>query len=107
MITSYGMRQTLVPRTFGNKDEMVFLGREISEQRNYGDKVADQIDEEVRSLIEAAYATAKRVISENRGRLEGIAKRLVTEETLEGKVLEALLEGRKPPAKRPPRKKQP
>jgi len=99
MITSYGMSQKLGPRTFGNKEEMVFLGREISEQRNYGDKVADQIDEEVKVLIETAYATAKKVLGENRQKLENLAKKLVISETLEGKVLEDLLDGRKPTAR--------
>jgi len=105
MITAYGMSEKLGPRTFGKKEEMVFLGREIAEQRNYGEKVADQIDEEVKELIEAAYATAKKVLTENRQKLENVAKKLVTDETLEGKILEELFDGRKPVSKRSPKKK--
>ena len=99
MITSYGMSSKLGPRTFGNKEEMVFLGREISEQRNYGDKVADQIDEEVYSLINAAYEMAQKVLTKHKARLKRLAEKLVTDETLEGKELEAFLDGRKPAVK--------
>ena len=106
MITSYGMSEKLGPRTFGNKEEMVFLGREISEQRDYGDKIANQIDEEVNALIETAYATAKKVLGEHRDRLENIAKRLETDETIEGKVLEDLFDGHNPAAKRKPTTKR-
>jgi len=90
MVTAYGMSDKLGPRTFGNKQEMVFLGREISEQRDYGDKVANLIDEEVHTIISQAYETAKNILIENKPRLTYMAKRLITQETLEGKELEAL-----------------
>ena len=99
MVTSYGMSDKLGPRTFGNKDEMVFLGREISEQRDYGDKIADQIDEEVHRIIQTAYETAKTVLTENKPKLKRIAEKLVTEETLEGKQLTTLFNSHKPAAK--------
>jgi cell division protease FtsH len=90
MVTGYGMSEKLGPRTFGQKDELVFLGREISEQRDYSDKVAEQIDDEVHIIIQQAYETAKRILIENKPKLIQIAERLITEETIEGKGLEAL-----------------
>jgi cell division protease FtsH len=97
MVTSYGMSDRLGPRTFGNKEEMVFLGREISEQRDYGDKIANTIDEEVHQIIQAAHDTARNTLMENRDKLDMIAEKLVSLETLEGKVLEDIF--RKPKAK--------
>ena len=62
MIKRYGMSRALGPRTFGKREEMVFLGREISEERDYGDKVAEEIDEEVKSLINRAYEQANEIL---------------------------------------------
>ena len=90
MVTDYGMSTKLGPRTFGHKEELVFLGREISEQRDYSDKVAEQIDEEVHNIIQQAHETAKRILTENKPKLIQIAKRLIDEETIEGEKLEAL-----------------
>ncbi len=90
MVTEYGMSDKLGPRTFGNKQEMVFLGREISEQRDYGDKIADLIDDEVHAIINQAYETAKNILVKNKARLNYIAKKLVAQETLEGEELEAI-----------------
>jgi len=90
MVTEYGMSDRLGPRTFGNKQEMVFLGREISEQRNYGDKVADLIDEEVHNIISQAREIARNILLQNKLRLTYIAERLIAQETLEGEELEAV-----------------
>ncbi len=90
MITDFGMSDKLGPRTFGDKQELVFLGREISEQKDYGDKIANAIDEEVHNIIEQAYEVAKKILTENKPRLVHIAEKLVTEETVEGKKLEKL-----------------
>jgi len=90
MVTDFGMSDKLGPRTFGNKQEMVFLGREISEQKDYGDKVADAIDEEVSKIIRNAHRVAKRVLTENKLILKRIAEALISKETLEGDELEAL-----------------
>jgi cell division protease FtsH len=67
---------------------MVFLGREITEQRDYGDKVADAIDQEVNDLIQESYETAKRVLTENRARLDYVSGILVHKEGLEGDEME-------------------
>jgi len=90
MVTDYGMSDKLGPRTFGDKQEMVFLGREISEQKDYGDKIANTIDEEVNKIIQHAYDAAKRILTENKPKLIHIAERLIAEETLEGEKLDAL-----------------
>ena len=66
MVTRYGMSSKLGPRTFGKREELVFLGREISEQRDYSDKIAQDIDEEVFDLVEYAYQTATNVITDNK-----------------------------------------
>ncbi len=90
MVTEYGMSDKLGPRTFGNKQEMVFLGREIAEQRDYGDKIANLIDEEVHKIITQAYEKAKDILNENKQRLAHIAEKLVVRETLEGEELKAM-----------------
>ncbi len=90
MITEYGMSDSLGPRTFGKREELIFLGREITEQRNYSERVAEAIDEEVRSLIDQAYSTAKKILTENKERLEQIAQRLIAKETLEEAELQDL-----------------
>ena len=91
MVTEYGMSDKLGPRTFGKREELVFLGREIHEQRNYSEKVAEEIDDEVKTLIQGAYDTAKKILSKNKERLKLIAERLLAKETIEEAEFEALL----------------
>jgi cell division protease FtsH len=90
MVTTYGMSEKLGPRTFGHKEELIFLGREISEQRDYSEKVAQQIDDEVHELIKHADTEARRILTENKQKLIHIAEKLIAKETLEGEELEAL-----------------
>ena len=90
MVTRYGMSEKLGPRTFGKREELVFLGREISEQRDYSDSVAQTIDEEVHALIDSAYKSAKKVLSENKEQLMKLSKYLIENETAEGEYLEEL-----------------
>ncbi|MGD0353179.1 MAG: ATP-dependent zinc metalloprotease FtsH [Dehalococcoidia bacterium] len=91
MVTEYGMSDKLGPRTFGKREELIFLGREIHEQRNYGDKVADEIDEEVNALIQNAHNTAKKILNGNKERLKLVAERLMVEETIEEAEFESLI----------------
>ena len=93
MVTRFGMSERLGPRTFGQKEELVFLGREISEQRDYSEKVAEEIDEEVRRIIDHAHELARQIMRDNRAKLDQLAKKLIEIETLEGEQLIALLEG--------------
>ncbi len=90
MVTEFGMSDRLGPLAFGKRDELVFLGREIGEQRNYSDDVAKQIDEEVRAIIDRAYSRALDVLSTHRDRLTQLAERLVAEETIEHEEFEAM-----------------
>ncbi len=92
MVTQWGMSERLGPRSFGRKEEMVFLGREISEQRDYSEKVAEEIDEEVRRLIDRAYQTAKQLLTEHRAKLDEIVEHILIRETLDGDDLTKLLD---------------
>jgi len=97
MVTEYGMSDNLEPRTFGRKEELVFLGKEISEQRNYSEEIATEIDKEVRTIIQRAHRTAMQVLTEEKDRLAWIAQMLIAEEGLEGEVLERLFTDPVPP----------
>ncbi len=90
MVTEFGMSDKLGPLSFGKRDELIFLGREIGEQRNYSDEVAKQIDEEVRAIIDRSYERAMEVLQTNRHRLEALADKLIAEETVDGEEFEKL-----------------
>ncbi len=93
MVTDFGMSDRLGPRTFGDRQEMVFLGREISEQRDYGEKIADAIDEEVNRIIREAHERAIEILTANKDVLLRLAQTLIVEETLEAERLEAVFKG--------------
>ena len=90
MVTQYGMSDGLGPVTFGEKEELIFLGRHIGEQRNYSEEIARQIDREVRKLVEEAHDTARQVILAHRDKLVEIAERLKREETLDAAAFNAM-----------------
>jgi len=96
MVTEYGMSEKLGPRTFGQKQELVFLGREISEQRDYSDETANEIDQEVHSIVQRAYDTAKKILTNNKAKLKEMAEQLIVKETLGEKELSKLFEGLTP-----------
>ena len=91
MVCEYGMSENLGPMTFGQKQELVFLGREIAEQRDYSEAVAQEIDREVRKFIDQAYNQARETLTTYRDKLVVLAQRLIEEETLEEAELEAML----------------
>ena len=91
MITQWGMSERLGARTFGKKESMVFLGRDISEQRDYSEMVAEQIDEELREFVDRARDRARTILRRNREQLDLLATRLMEVETLEGDDLRAIL----------------
>jgi len=101
MVTRYGMSGRLGPRTFGKREDLVFLGREISEQRDYSDKVAETIDDEVHALISTAYDRANALLTENKEKLMNLAKYLMEHETADAPVLEEIL-GKPPTIEREP-----
>lgn len=82
MLTRWGMSERLGLRVFGRKEEMIFLGREISEERDYSERVAEMIDEEVHALVQEQYERAKKILLEQREKLDLIAQRLLEVETL-------------------------
>jgi cell division protease FtsH len=97
MVTRYGMSSKLLPRTFGKAQEMVFLGREITEQRDYSDKVAEEIDKEVENIILEAYTVCREILTDNSAKLVQIARYLMANEMVEGKDLDELFASEIPP----------
>lgn len=90
LVTEFGMSEHLGPRTFGEREELVFLGKEIHERRDYSEKVAEEIDKEVSDFIGHAYDTAHKIIKKSKIYLEEIVKRLMEKETLERGEFEAI-----------------
>jgi cell division protease FtsH len=97
MVTDFGMSDKLGPRTFGDRQEMVFLGREISEQKDYGEKTAQMIDEEIDKIIRNAHEVATKVLTGNKAKLVHLAETLIAKETLDGTTLEEVLKEPVPP----------
>jgi len=93
MVTRYGMSDKLGPMTFGQKEELVFLGKEIGEQRDYSEAVAQEIDEEVRRIVHEAHELAQDTLARHREQLDRIAQRLIEIETLDADSFVALFEG--------------
>ncbi len=91
LVTDYGMSDNLGPRTYGEKEEMIFLGREIHEQRDYSEKVAEKIDEEINNFIEQGMRKAEKIINEQEEKLEMIVAALLEKETLEKKEFDSLV----------------
>ncbi len=90
MVTEYGMSSRIGPMALGHKEELVFLGRDFGEQRNYSEQTAREIDEEIRRIIQDAFDKAYNVLLSNKRRLIMISERLMQEETLEGPLFESL-----------------
>jgi cell division protease FtsH len=93
MVCEWGMSERLGPLTFGSKEEFVFLGREISQSRDYSEKTAIMIDEEVRGLVEGAYNRARQLLSDNLDKLHVLSQALLEREILDGEEVEKLLRG--------------
>jgi cell division protease FtsH len=91
MVTQWGMSEKLGPLTFGHKEELVFLGRDLGEQRNYSEEVAGEIDKEVHRLIEAAYKRASKILTERREKMIELAEYLKHEETIDGSQMDDIL----------------
>ncbi|MFC2026128.1 ATP-dependent zinc metalloprotease FtsH [Chloroflexota bacterium] len=90
MVTRMGMSDVLGPMVYGQKEELVFLGREISEQRDYSEAIAEQIDGEVRRLVSESYESARQILLEYRDKLDSVAKRLLEVETITREEFESL-----------------
>jgi cell division protease FtsH len=105
LVTDYGMSDSLGPRTYGEKEEMIFLGREIHEQKDYSEKVAEKIDEEITNFIKLGLNKAEEIILQKKEELEGVAKALLEKETLEKEEFEKIV-GPKPKSKEQEKKEQ-
>jgi len=90
MVTRLGMSRELGPMVYGQKEELIFLGREISEQRDYSETVAVKIDEEVRRLVQEAYERAEDILSTYRTQLDNVAQALIELETIDRDKFEQL-----------------
>ncbi len=90
MVTRLGMSTEMGPMVYGQKEELIFLGREISEQRDYSEAVAEQIDREVRRLVNEAFVKARQILGEYRDKLDTIAEKLLEVETLSREEFEAI-----------------
>ena len=91
MVKRYGMSDKLGPMIFGQKEELVFLGREIGEQRDYSEHVAEQIDEEVRLIVSESFDRVRKLLTDNRDRLDRVALRLLEIETISQEEFLALM----------------
>ncbi|MGZ9221165.1 MAG: ATP-dependent zinc metalloprotease FtsH [Anaerolineales bacterium] len=90
MVTRLGMSNEMGPMMYGQKEELIFLGREISEQRDYSESVAEQIDTEVRKIVEDSYKLAKKLLTKYRFQLDAVAQKLLEVETLTREDFEAI-----------------
>ncbi|NIS81546.1 MAG: ATP-dependent zinc metalloprotease FtsH [Anaerolineales bacterium] len=92
MVTRLGMSESLGPMVYGQKDELVFLGREIGEQRDYSESIAEEIDTEVRHLVHAAYGRALEILNQYRPQLDAVAQRLIEVETIDRTEFERIFD---------------
>ena len=90
LVTEFGMAENLPPRTYGEREEMIFLGKEIHEQRDYSEKIAEEIDKEVAGFIENAYKSAEKIVKENMSKLEEIVALLIKKEIIEKEEFDKL-----------------
>ena len=99
MVTEWGMSEKLGPLTFGKKDEHIFLGKELSRHKDYSEKTAIDIDEEIKRIVLEAYSISKKILAEHYDLLDALAKALLEKETLDGEEIDALI--RETESKRP------
>jgi cell division protease FtsH len=92
MVTEWGMSDKLGPLAFGTKEELVFLGRDLGEQRNYSEDVAKEIDEEIHHLVDNAWQLARRTLRENEEMLRILARRLIEVETMDVAEMQRIID---------------
>jgi cell division protease FtsH len=98
MVTQWGMSDKLGTVAMGHREELVFLGRDLGEQRNYSEEVAAIIDEEIRSIVDHGYQTAKTILTQQRGKMDAVVEKLKVVETLDAKELDEILAREAPEA---------
>jgi cell division protease FtsH len=92
MVCEWGMSESLGPLAFGQKEEQIFLGREISQHRDYSEKTAQEIDREIRSIVTGCYERAEQVLKKNIKRLHALAKTLLERESLTGEEIDQIIQ---------------
>ncbi|MDE3112928.1 MAG: ATP-dependent zinc metalloprotease FtsH [Chloroflexota bacterium] len=92
MVTKYGMSEKLGPLQYGRTDELIFLGRQIQEERNYSEDVAKLIDSEVKEIIDAARERAYQVLTQHKDKLDAVVRRLITDETMSSDEFDKIFE---------------
>jgi cell division protease FtsH len=98
MVTQWGMSDKLGNVAMGHREELVFLGRDLGEQRNYSEEVAAIIDEEIRSIVDHGYQTAKAILTQQRHQMDAVVEKLKVVETLDGRELDEILAQEAPQA---------
>lgn len=96
MVTKYGMSDKLGPRAYGGGNQQIFLGRELSEQRDYSEHYAEEIDNEVKRILQSAYDRARSILTQNRQKLDELANLLIEQETIDSDAFHTLMDGAKP-----------
>jgi cell division protease FtsH len=96
MVTQWGMSDKLGNVTMGHREELVFLGRDLGEQRNYSEEVAAVIDEEIRSIVNHGYQTAKTILTKQRNKMDVVVEQLKIVETIDGKELDEIIAREEP-----------
>jgi cell division protease FtsH len=92
MVCEWGMSDKLGPLTFGKKEEQVFLGKDFAKQKDYSEKTAEDIDEEIRSIVSERYEYAKHLLLDNKTLLENVANALLEKETLDAADIEKIVQ---------------
>jgi cell division protease FtsH len=98
MVTQWGMSDKLGNVAMGHREELVFLGRDLGEQRNYSEEVAAVIDEEIRSIVNHGYQTAKTILTKQRSKMDAVVEKLKEVETLDGNELDEIIAREEPAA---------
>ncbi len=98
MVTEWGMSDRLGPLAFGKKEEQIFLGREMAKQKDYSEKTAEDIDDEVKLIVTQAYESSKKLLTENKDLVVALALALLERETIEGADMDAIIETARQPA---------
>src|SRR5262249_27494545 len=102
MVTQFGMSDVIGPIAVGDREQEIFLGREVVQRREISDRTAEIVDEEVKNILTRSYATATKILTERRRALDGLAAALLERETLEREMVEMVVAGKPLPPYVPP-----
>ena len=102
MVTRYGMSDELGPMVYGENEGEIFLGRSVTTQKNVSESTMQKVDEEIRKIIDGQYAVARRLLEDNRDKVEAMAKALLELETIDAEQIDDIMAGRPPRAPKAP-----